>query len=113
MDLGNSTNILLSKDINRVREGHDISRNAVSYSAVLHLKNKDIEIRDLITVDITRDFNNDTVDSIQLQFYMVSGDYQYDIVPELETLELTLTKKYGTNLELTERFKLVILNFKR
>ncbi len=112
MDLGNSINILLSKDINRVREGHDISRNAVSYSAVLHLKNKDIEIRDLITVDITRDFNNDTVDSIQLQFYMVSGDYQYDIVPELETLELTLTKKYGINLELTERFKLVILNHK-
>lgn len=112
MDLGNSTNILLGKDINRIREGHDISRNAVSYSAVLHLKNKDIEIRDLITTDITRDFNNEIVDSIQLQFYMVSGDYQYDVVPELDTLQLTLTKKYGVNVEYIERFKLIILNHK-
>ena len=112
MDLGNSTNILLGKDINRIREGHDISRNAVSYSAVLHLKNKDIEIRDLIIADITRDFNNEIVDSIQLQFYMVSGEYQYDVVPELETLQLTLTKRYGVNLEMSERFKLVILNHK-
>lgn len=112
MDLGNSTNILLGKDINRIREGHDISRNAVSYSAVLHLKNKDIEIRDIITTDITRDFNNEIVDSIQLQFYMVSGEYQYDVVPELETLQLTLTKRYGVNLETSERFKLVILNHK-
>lgn len=112
MDLGNSTNILLSKDINRIRDGHDISRNAVSYSAILHLKNKDIDIRDLITVDIDRDFNNDTIDSIQMQFYMVSGDYQYDIVPELETLELTLIKKYGIDTEIVERFKLIILNHK-
>lgn len=112
MSLGNSTNILLGKDINKIREGHDISRNAVSYSAILHLKNKDIEIRDLITVDIDRDFNNAVIDSIQLQFYMVSGEYQYDVVPELETLQLTLTKKYGINIEYTERFKLIILNHK-
>lgn len=110
MDLGKSTNVLLSKDINRIREGHDISRNAISYSAVLHLKNKDVTIRDLITTDIDRDFNNDIIDGIQMQFYMATGDYQYDLVPELSTLELTLTKKYGINTEYIERFKLIILN---
>ena len=29
MNIENSTNVLLSKDINRIREGHDISKNSV------------------------------------------------------------------------------------
>ena len=110
MNIENSTNVLLSKDINRIREGHDISRNSVLYSGILHLKNKDIEIRDLITTDITRDFNNAIADSIQVQFYMPSGDYQVDVVPELDTLDFTLIKSYGVNVELIERFKFIVLN---
>ena len=110
MNIENSTNVLLSKDINRIREGHDISRNSVLYSGILHLKNKDIEIRDLITTDITRDFNNAIADSIQVQFYMPSGDYQVDVVPELDTLEFTIIKSYGVNVELIERFKFIVLN---
>ena len=110
MNIENSTNVLLSKDINRIREGHDISKNSVLYSGILHLKNKDIEIRDLITTDITRDFNNAIADSIQVQFYMPSGDYQVDVVPELDTLEFTIVKSYGVNVELIERFKFIVLN---
>ena len=104
MNIENSTNVLLSKDINRIREGHDISKNSVLYSGILHLKNKDIEIRDLITTDITRDFNNAIADSIQVQFYMPSGDYQIDVVPELDTLEVKVTIFPDASLQFEPRF---------
>ena len=82
----------------------------VETSQVDVLKKLGIEIRDLITTDITRDFNNAIADSIQVQFYMPSGDYQVDVVPELDTLEFTIIKSYGVNVELIERFKFIVLN---
>lgn len=110
MDGQNNTNTLLSGDINRIRNEHDTSRNAVSFSAILHLDKKDIELRDLIFVDIDRFFNTELADTIQLQGYLFTGDYQRDVVPELDNLNVTITRQYGPDFETSERYKLIVLN---
>ena len=92
MNIENSTNVLLSKDINRIRDGHDISRNSVIYSGILHLKNKDIEIRDLITTDTNRDFNNSKL--YEAAINKLKNDYpMIDKMEINEVRNIFMTKK--------------------
>ena len=40
-----SKNILLIDDIDRIKKGHDASRNTASYSGIVHLEKEDIDLK--------------------------------------------------------------------
>lgn len=105
-----SKNLLLNGDIDRIKKGHDASRNTTSYSGVLHLEKEDIDLNGfLISVDVKRDFNNSTIDTIHVDFLIVSGIYFKKILPEKDNLFITLTKQEGRRSR-TSTYKLVIVN---
>jgi hypothetical protein len=58
-----SKNILLIDDIDRIKKGHDASRNTASYSGIVHLEKEDIDLKGfLISVEIDRNFNGSVID---------------------------------------------------
>lgn len=103
-------NVLLDVDINRIKQGHDVSRNTTSYSGVLHLANKDLNLDSfLISVDTKRDFNNSVADVHMVKFLLTNGVYYKEVEPEKDTLFITLTKREGIRTR-SETFKLVLVN---
>lgn len=103
-------NVLLDVDINRIKKGHDVSRNTTSYSGILHLAKKDITLDGfLISVDTKRDFNNRIADSHMITFLLTNGVYYKEVEPEKDNLFVTLVKREGTRTR-SETFKLVISN---
>lgn len=106
----NNKNLLLTSDIDRIKTKHDVSRNTTSYSGILHLQKEDIDLEGfLVSVDTKRDFNNSVVDVIMVDFLIVNGTYYKKIVPEKDTLFITLTKHEGHRSR-TNTYRLVIVN---
>lgn len=103
-------NVLLDVDINRIKKGHDVSRNTASYSGILHLANKDIELDSfLISVDTKRDFNNSIADTHMIKFLLTNGVYYKEVEPEKDNLFVTLTKREGLRTR-SETYKFIIAN---
>ncbi len=105
-----SKNILLTDDIDRIKKGHDASRNTASYSGIVHLEKEDIDLKGfLISVEINRNFNGSVIDRINIDFLIENGTYYKKILPEKDTLFVTLTKHEGVRTRSTT-YKLVIVN---
>lgn len=81
--------------------------NEASYKMMLHTGEYDLYIDQIVSVHITRDYNNAYCDYIEVDFAMPLGDFIYAVLPAKDKLQVTLTNYVvgGVN---RERLNLVL-----
>lgn len=63
---------------------------SLEYSGVLHTTTDDFTLNQIDSLEFVQDYNNETGDTIFINFKIGLGDYVYDIKPNLHNLMLTL-----------------------
>jgi hypothetical protein len=102
---------VLEKDIIEIINSEYMSPEAIDYECIIHTRDVDVYIDNLISVETMCDYVNNIGDYVLVNFLYPMGDYIYDILPHNDNLEITLKYKYY-NKSVTNRYKAVILNYK-
>lgn len=98
----------LEKEIDVIlNESYEETFPAVSVT--VHTNDEDLQVSQLLTIDIKRDFKNALTDIITLEFLLPLGDYVHIIHSNKNRLEATLCmeKYYKQN---CRRYKAIVLN---
>jgi len=104
-------NSILAKEVNDIITNTDSDKHNVEYEVCLHTVDIDYNITTIESVEILRDYNSNLADYTLVTCMMQAGDYIKDIHPYKDNLEITLKRRIN-DVELKQRFKLVIVNNK-
>lgn len=109
-----STNIsgALAPDVNPILSNPNPFAGKAKYSFIVHTIKDDIEINRVDSVEKLKDFSNNVTDYIIVRFKLYGSEFTKKVYPNRDNLELTLTLTAGDNYEISNRYKLVLLNYK-
>ena len=100
---------VLQDDIESVLNYTDPFGGEIEINAILHTKDLDIEITDVISVDIASDYFNDITDKIHFNFVMGKGDYVLDVFPHKDNMLITLSYKLR-GVTKTRQYRFILLD---
>lgn len=104
-------NSILAKEVNDIITNTASDKHNVEYEVTIHTVDIDYSVSMVESVEILRDYNSNLADYTILSCMIQAGDYVKDIHPHKHNLEVTLKRKIN-DVELKQRFKLVIMNNK-
>ena len=110
----NHTNIsgALAPDVNPILSNPNPFAGKVKYSLILHTIKDDIEITRIDSIEKLKDYSNNVTDYIIVRFKLYGSDFTKKLYPNRDNLELTLTLTAGDEYEVSNRYKLALLNHK-
>jgi len=100
---------VVDDDILKILEAKQEHPNAITYDLILHTVDEDIIIRELASVETSRDYANNICDYIIVNFTLGLGQCVKKILPYQDNLEMTIVTRYYDK-SYTDRYKLVILS---
>lgn len=99
----------VESDIAKIINNKVMDPDTISYKVILHTIDDDIDITELISIEVDRDYANNISDYILVTFTMGMGEYLRKVHPRIDNLEMTIVTKYYNDSYLN-RYKLLIVN---
>ena len=97
----------IDSDIASILNGSTNDPKAIRYEAILHTKDDEIPITELVSIEVSRDYANNVCDYLLVTFTMVAGIYIRKINRNMDNLEMTIiTHWYGK--KYIDRYKFVV-----
>lgn len=102
-------NSLLGPEINEILQKEDNNTREITHEIHVHTVSHDIIIDRLVSVEVTKDYNENYGDETFVNFLLPMGDLVKSVYPERNNLEISIIKILNKKKTL-KRFKLMLLN---
>lgn len=106
------TGRLIESDILEIVENAIPDKDNLKYEIILHTKDYDIEVSNLLLIETMRNYSKYVGDFMVVTFQMLGGTFIKDVYPNRDNLEMTIIKydKYTSVTYSDTRYKVALIN---